>query len=67
MKTSKVNRVIAVLKIPVSISKCIGYAKSIVMAMTDNPNFPAPSPSLEDQPYEIWILKKMNLHLNTIY
>jgi len=38
--------VIAVLKIPPSISSCISYAKSIVMAMTGNSNFTTPTPTL---------------------
>jgi len=42
----KVQTVIAVLKIPLSIANCISYAKSIVMAMTGNPNFTTPSPTL---------------------
>jgi len=42
----KIQHVIAVLKIPRSIANFISYAKSIVMAMTGNPNFTTPSPTL---------------------
>jgi hypothetical protein len=44
--TTSTHRSIAVLKLPINIAALILFARAIVKALTGNPNFPSPTPSL---------------------
>jgi len=44
--TKTLRRPLAVLKLPKAVSTLITYAQAIVKAMTGNPTFPTPSPTL---------------------
>jgi hypothetical protein len=46
--TKSMHRVEVSLDLPTTVPDLVGYAKRVVLCMTDNPRFPSPIPSIAD-------------------
>jgi hypothetical protein len=59
------HRTLASLKLPTKTSALTAYAQGIVMAMTSNPEFPNPVPSLATVAGKTWVATPSTLQTKT--